>query len=255
VGRIGKNVANIAAFVLALAVIYGLWEYTGRLVEKPEKPPAVVQQEPSKGDVLYSDILPAGTNPAVAGKEGPADVQDAPAEAGPPEKEVAPVPPQAEPQQPSVETPAQEEYGRCVDVYDGDTITVRLYSSPQELTKVRLIGVDAPELEKGEFGETAGYYTRSLLDGHKVKLVFDKERYDKYGRLLAYVYLEDGTFVNARLVEEGYARVASIPPNTAHADEFEALQAEARKEQRGIWADPPPLSRWREYRVLEHWIF
>jgi hypothetical protein len=136
VGRIGKNIASIAAFILALAAIYGLWEYTGRLVEKPEKPPAVVRQEPSRGDVLYSDILPAGTpagtkmekpekasvvalqepasggvlysdilpartNPEVAGKEGPADVQDAPAEAVPPEKEVAPVPPQAEPQQPA----------------------------------------------------------------------------------------------------------------------------------------------------------
>jgi hypothetical protein len=197
VGRIGKNIASIAAFILELAAIYGLWEYTGRLVEKPEKPPAVVRQEPSRGDVLYSDILPAGTpagtkmekpekasvvalqepasggvlysdilpartNPEVAGKEGPADVQDAPAEAVPPEKEVAPVPPQAEPQQPAVETPYQEEYGRCVDVYDGDTITVRLNSSPQELTKVRLNGIDAPELRKGEFGETVSYYTRSL---------------------------------------------------------------------------------------------
>jgi micrococcal nuclease len=254
VGRVRQNVANITVVILFLAAGYGVWDYTGRFVEKPEKPPAVAQQEPARGNVLYSDILTAGTNSVVAGKDGPAEVQSAPVEASPPKKEVASVS-QSEPQQPAVETPAKEEYGRCVDVYDGDTITIRLYSSPQELTKVRLIGVDAPELEKGEFGETAGYYTRSMLDGQKVKLVFDKERYDKYGRLLAYVYLEDGMFVNARLVKEGYARVMTIPPNTTHTNELESLQAEAQKEYRGIWADPPPLCRWREYRVLEHWIF
>lgn len=124
-GRVRKNVAGIMAVILLMAACYGLWDYTGRFVAKPEKPPAVARQEPARGNVLYSDILMAGTNSAVAGKDGPAEVQSAPVEADLPKKEVASVS-QVEPQQPAVETPAQEEYGRCVDVYDGDTLTVRL---------------------------------------------------------------------------------------------------------------------------------
>ncbi|MGI6491373.1 MAG: thermonuclease family protein [Pelotomaculum sp.] len=58
---------------------------------------------------------------------------------------------------------------RCLD---GDTITVRLDLSPQKLTRIRLIGVDTPEIAAGEFGETTGNYTRSLLQGQKVKLVY-----------------------------------------------------------------------------------
>jgi ABC-type Fe3+-hydroxamate transport system substrate-binding protein len=115
VGRVRKNIAGIMAVILLMAACYGLWDYTGRFVEKPEKPPVVVQQEPARGNVLYSDILAAEINPAVAMKEEPTCVQSAPAEAGPPEKEVVSVS-QTEPQQPAVETPSQEEYGRCVDV-------------------------------------------------------------------------------------------------------------------------------------------
>jgi len=71
---------------------------------------------------------------------------------------------------------------------------------------------------------------------HKnIRLEFDKERYDKYGRLLAYVYLEDGTFVNAELVKQGYARAMSIKPNTKCAGLFKQLQEEAKRENKGLW--------------------
>lgn len=255
-GRIKRKIANITAVILFLSAGYGAWDYTGRHVEKPEKSPTVVQQEPARDSVLYTDILTVGTKPAAGEKEGSAPVQSTPARAGPEaEKEVA-LAPQPEPQQPAAETSVMEQFGgKCVAVHDGDTITVRLDLSPQKLTNIRLIGVDTPELEAGEFGETAGSYTRSLLQGQKVKLVYDKEQYDKYGRTLAYIYLEDGTFANARLVEEGYARVMTISPNTAHAGEFEALQAEAQKEQRGIWANPPPTCTWRGERIIQHWYF
>ncbi|WP_286725800.1 thermonuclease family protein [Pelotomaculum sp. PtaB.Bin117] len=111
------------------------------------------------------------------------------------------------------------------------------------------------KLVKREFGEDACNYTRSLLQGQKVRLLCDQERYDKYGRTLAYVYLEDGTFVNARLMKEGYARVMSIKPNTTHANEFETLQVEAQKGQRGIWANPPPNCAWRGERIIKQWYF
>ena len=61
--------------------------------------------------------------------------------------------------------------------------------------------------------------------------------------------------INARLVEEGYARVMTIPPNTAHTAEFEKLQTEAQKAQRGIWANPPPPYTWREHKVIKEWYF
>ena len=65
-----------------------------------------------------------------------------------------------------------------------------------------------------------------------VRLEFDVEQLDKYGRILAYIYPEDGTFVNAWLVENGYAMVMTIPPNVKHEGLFWKLQREAR---RGLW--------------------
>lgn len=70
--------------------------------------------------------------------------------------------------------------------------------------------------------------------------MYDADRYYKYGRCLAYVYLKDGTFVNAHLLEEGFARVMTIPPNTNHAAEFNQLQALAKEKQKGIWTMPMP---------------
>ncbi|OPX87045.1 hypothetical protein [Pelotomaculum sp. PtaB.Bin117] len=83
----------------------------------------------------YSDILTAETEPAVNDKERSSEVQSTPVEVGPvAEKEVTPAL-QPEPLQPAAETLVQEQFGgRCVSVYDSDTITVRLDSSPQELT-------------------------------------------------------------------------------------------------------------------------
>ncbi len=61
------------------------------------------------------------------------------------------------------------------------------------------------------------------------------QKRDKYGRLLAYVYLEDGTFVDAWLVEHGYAQVMTVPPNVKYQDLFLKLQREAREAKRGLW--------------------
>lgn len=141
--------------------------------------------------------------------------------------------------------------GTCISVYDGDTLTVRLAQSPEKPVKVRLIGIDTPELKVGEFGEAARNYLRSLSLGQDVKLVYDAERFDKYGRTLAYVYLKDGTFINASLLEKGYARVMVIPPNTAHREEFDNIQENPTEKHTGIWALPPPKLTWRgETRIL-----
>ena len=75
------------------------------------------------------------------------------------------------------------------------------------------------------------------MDGRAVRLEFDVERRDRYGRLLAYVHRRaDGLFVNAELVAQGYARTLTLPPNVRYAERLAALQRRARVERRGLWS-------------------
>ncbi len=106
---------------------------------------------------------------------------------------------------------------------DGDTIQVCCIGWKRE--KVRYIGINTPETkhptkEVEHFGEEASEANRKLVDGKTVRLEFDVQQLDKYGRTLGYVYLEDGTFVNAWLVENGYAMVMTVPPNVKHQELF-----------------------------------
>ncbi len=108
-----------------------------------------------------------------------------------------------------------------------------------------LIGVDAPEPRnsgkklKDYFGSQSSDYLEQLLDGRKVRLEYDVSQYDRFGRTLAYVYLEDGTFINADLVKKGYATVMTMPPNVRYADEFVKLSEKARKQKKGLWKPDP----------------
>ncbi len=74
-----------------------------------------------------------------------------------------------------------------------------------------------------------------LVSGKTVRLELDVQRRDKFGRILAYVYLKDGTFVNSWLVEHGYAMVMTVPPNVKHQGLFLRLQREAREAKQGLW--------------------
>ena len=126
-------------------------------------------------------------------------------------------------------------------VVDGDTFWI--YDGSQKGLKIRLIGVDAPESknsrtkEMAYFGREASDYLTSLIAGRKVRLEYDVGQFDKYGRTLAYVYLENGTFINATLVKNGYATVMTIPPNVKYADTFLKLERKARKQKKGLWRD------------------
>jgi len=127
---------------------------------------------------------------------------------------------------------------QVVRVIDGDTIQVCCVFGDRE--KVRYIGINTPEIHhpmKGVelFGKEASEANRKLVDGKTVRLEFDVQEQDRYGRLLAYVYLEEGTFVNVWLVENGYAAVMTIPPNVKHQELFLKLQREARDARRGLW--------------------
>ena len=119
---------------------------------------------------------------------------------------------------------------------DGDTALVRLDGGPEY---VRYIGIDTPETVKPDTpvqcgGPRASAYDHRLVDGRTVRLVFDRERRDEYGRLLAYVYLGK-RFVNAEIMRRGYARPLPFPPNTAHARLFAHLADEAGRRGRGLW--------------------
>jgi len=124
-------------------------------------------------------------------------------------------------------------------VVDGDTFWAD--DGTSKGLKIRLIGIDAPESRKtfkkevGYFGKEAKTYLTNLLIGKSVRLEYDLNRIDQYGRTLAYVYLKDGTFVNAELVKNGFAMTLTIPPNVKFADEFVKLQEEARENNRGLW--------------------
>ena len=133
------------------------------------------------------------------------------------------------------------EYAYVSKVVDGDTIRVDLRGLP---TTVRLIGVDTPELHDRRdytsppqpFAREAADYTRRELDGKRVRLEYERhERFDIYGRTLAYVFLEDGTFFNRELVRSGYARAYTRFP-FRYRKQFRADEAEARRTGRGMWA-------------------
>jgi micrococcal nuclease len=115
--------------------------------------------------------------------------------------------------------------------------------------KVRFIGIDAPEVgERLEpYGtEAAAYTAKAIPSGATVWLEFDAERRDQYGRLLAYVWLEQPSdtseaearakMLNARLVVDGYAHAHTYPPNVKYTAVLKRLQREAREAGRGLWA-------------------
>jgi len=128
-------------------------------------------------------------------------------------------------------------------VVDGDTFWVDDGSSKG--MKVRLIGIDAPEPRntgtrpKAFFGTESTIYLQRLLHDKKVRLEYDVSRHDRYGRTLAYAYLEDGTFINAHLVRNGYATVMTVPPNVKYQHTFTELAAKARRQNRGLWKGDP----------------
>lgn len=131
-----------------------------------------------------------------------------------------------------------DEWYRVVKVIDGDTFWVE---GNNRRFKVRIIGVDAPETrnsrykKQGYYGQEAKDFVRNLIDGKFVRLEYDVQTIDKYQRDLAYVYLEDGTFLNEVLLQGGYAVVATFPPNIRYVEYFLQVQREARESRRGLW--------------------
>jgi micrococcal nuclease len=145
-----------------------------------------------------------------------------------------------------------------VHVVDGDTIDIDVpdLGNGKSKTRIRLWGVDCPEIAHGgqntmHFGPEATEFAKKTLNGREVQVVLSPKRTrDRYGRLLAYVFLErGGTMFNELLIEEGYAYA---DPRFDHHYEtrFAAAERRAREAQAGLWsgvklADMP---KWRQKR-------
>ncbi len=123
-----------------------------------------------------------------------------------------------------------------VKITDGDTIDVLLGG---ETLTVRYVGIDTPE--RGQPGyQAATEANRQLVGGQTVILVKDKSDTDRYGRLLRYVYLGDGTMANAALVAEGWAQPVEYSPDTAYAADFRRAAMDAALNRHGFWSGTSP---------------
>lgn len=145
-----------------------------------------------------------------------------------------------------------EQGADVVSVVDGDTISVTIDGKKE---RVRLIGIDTPESRPNrrmskqatsesldsktilELGAKASTHTKTLLPkGTHVRLEYDVQKRDRYGRLLAYVWLPDGTMANEEIVRSGFAYLLTIPPNVKYREKFADAFRNSREEQRGLWA-------------------
>lgn len=153
----------------------------------------------------------------------------------------------------------QSEFHYVKKVYDGDTFQL------ENGEKVRLLGIDTPEKWESpkldndaersgqdkktiqKLGELASEYAENMVAGKKVRLVPepDYEDKDKYGRLLRYVYLEDGTFVNKKMVEDGYA-YAYRKFKISELDEMIEAERQARTSRRGLWGRVDGLKQFEQ---------
>lgn len=126
-----------------------------------------------------------------------------------------------------------------VRTIDGDTVEIVFDGKKDTL---RLTGIDAPEWGthvKAEcFGKEASVRMKELSEGKSIVVVLDGSQSDRdmYGRLLGYVYLKDGTFVNQRMIEEGYAKAYRFKTSYAYEERFKSAEAEARNQKLGIWS-------------------
>jgi len=123
---------------------------------------------------------------------------------------------------------------RIVYVYDGDTVKTA------KGERIRLLGINAPEIthrsKPGQvMGNEATQALKPMVMGKTVRLTFDRERRDIYGRTLAQIWLRDGTWVNGEMVRRGFAHVYTFPPNLRWTKRLIALERPARQQRLGIW--------------------
>lgn len=136
---------------------------------------------------------------------------------------------------------------KVIRIHDGDTITIVLN---KKTYKVRLIGIDAPELKQKPWGQRAKKQLEKLLNtsGWEVTLEFDVDKKDQYNRLLCYVFTRDGNMLNAQMLSDGYAALYTISPNVKYVEKLRAAQLKAREQKLGIWGNDGLKERPSDYR-------
>lgn len=147
-----------------------------------------------------------------------------------------------------------EKRGRVRWVADGDTIVL---TGGQ---RVRYAGINAPEIahdgEPGEpYGDEARAFNKKLVLGRWLNLELAEESRDHYGRLLAYVFLEDGTFVNGELVQQGYAHLIRRQSKALYWERLLNLQRDALKDKKGIWSLPVAKPEKHYFGNKRTWVF
>lgn len=165
----------------------------------------------------------------------------------------------------SAQTQPQFQYYAVTDVVDGDTLKINMGGTVETL---RLIGIDTPETVDPRkpvqcFGVEASNRAKALLSGQKVRIEQDstQDTRDKYGRLLAYVYRDDGLFFNKSMVADGYAYEYTYDKPYMYQAEFKAAQLAAQNGQKGLWspdtcngkADPVAQSTGSKYYTSSHY--
>jgi len=140
---------------------------------------------------------------------------------------------------------AQQVLHRVAWVSDGDTIMI------DDGRRIRYIGINAPEIAHDDkpaepFGYEAAELNRRMVLGKFVRLEPDQQSHDQYGRLLAYVFLADGTCINQKMIREGLAYCLPQPPNLKYEDRLLEIQRLAMSTRKGIW----PQWKNRHERVI-----
>lgn len=134
-----------------------------------------------------------------------------------------------------------DDVGTVVRVIDGDTYIILINNTE---TKVRLIGVDTPESAAPESyrkdnteegGEVSEIVKDKIREDDILYIEYDVQKTDNYGRTLAYLYFPDGTMIQEWLLENGYANIATYPPNVKYADRFKELAQTAAENKTGLW--------------------
>ena len=250
-------------FLLALCVLLLLGQVLD-LAAQAQDPTVYITRTGSKYHLdgcryLRQSKIPIALSAAIARGYGPCSVCRPPTSASQSAPSPAPRPPAT--QQAPQQTAAQlyrvnvarlssyryADLGQMVPAkvvghVDGDTVKVLIAAPPPGLAAaetIRFLGVDTPETVHPSkpverFGKEASEFTRSRLLGQDVLLAFDWDLRDRYGRLLAYVYLPDGTCHNASLIQDGYGHAYTEFP-FQFLEEFRGLEVAARNENRGLW--------------------
>ncbi len=142
-----------------------------------------------------------------------------------------------------IQCSSQADFGTVTAVYDGDTIKVRFQTGKEE--KIRLIGIDAPETgsDNKEVKLKALFSKRfafSHLYKKYIRMEYDWEKRDQYGRLLAYIWTKKGILFNELIIQKGYARVYTrFPYKSEYKDRFLKAEEYAKEQGNGIWKNKP----------------